>query len=152
MAKINYSIKGSKKGQPFNIYVRLRHKKTDLCVPIGKSIYKDNWSQTTQSVKQRLENDNLIDPFTNEDKVKLNDYLSRFKVYLLNEFNDRTGNLNTEWLKSVVEKFRQLEAGESPGGITVCDYIQLYIDGAKNQYNDGLKVRLNLQKKKEIEK
>src|ERR1035437_7220670 len=90
MAKINYSIRSTKTRQPVSIYVRLRDGKADLVAPIGKSIYPENWSQMTQLTKQRITNDDLIDPFTTEMKAGLDDYLTKFKVFLLSENNNST--------------------------------------------------------------
>ena len=124
MPTINYSLRVKKRGKPSSIYVRLRDgRAVDLVAPIGKSIFPKYWSDSKQACKQRI-NDPL---FTEQDKIKLDDSLTEFKAYLLKEYNNRKGEANTDWLKGIINKFN----GITPGEITVCSYIQSFIDDAQ---------------------
>lgn len=98
------------------IYVRLSAgRKVDLIVKTGLIVDPKCWSNTTQSIKQRIrtpDDDALI------KKLKgLKDHIER-------EFKNRFGEYSKEWLNDVVYQFHN---NKSIGAKTLNDFIDLFI-------------------------
>lgn len=95
MATINFFVSG-KKRDLVPIYVRVcAGRKKDFIVPSGFKVDPQTWSNTTQTIKQRIRSD---------DDNKFIENLAGLKKYLDNEIRN-PGEYSKEWLQSVIDKY-----------------------------------------------
>ncbi|MCU4156857.1 site-specific integrase [Carboxylicivirga sp. A043] len=144
MATIKFFIRPSKKkiDKPVNIYIRFKSgTSVDQTSKSTLFILHQNWSNDTQSIRQRAE---IKDKDEFKDKIK---NLRRFIEDEFLEYHDKT-NLPKDWLKKTIDKFFNPEH-YTEEKITLFSFIENYIVQSKNRINPstGKKIALSTLKK-----
>jgi len=120
MATINYFVSG-KKRKLVPVYCRLSAgREIDLIVSSGLTVDPHTWSNTTQSIKQRIRTD------ADEKFVK---NLSGLKEHIVNEIRNYSEEYSKEWLNNVIYKYHNKRAADAT---TLNEYIDQFIKDAKS--------------------
>ncbi len=133
MATVKYFLRGQNE-QP-NIYIRLRDGiNTDLKVITGWVISPNYWSIKKGVIKDTSEF---------QDKINFQNKLDKLKLKVFESLNADKGNgteINKEWLKTVIEKYKNPALEEKS------EYLSQLLTDYKNE----MKVKINLKTKKPI--
>ncbi|NLO04096.1 MAG: site-specific integrase [Bacteroidales bacterium] len=119
MASVNYIVRG-KKRKLVPIYVRfLSGRDTDFLVNSGLKVNPAQWSNRTQSLRQRIKTD------ADEDFLKK---LSGLKDHLNNEIKVYAGEYSKDWLTSVIESYHSISVETAS---TLNGFIEDFISRAE---------------------
>lgn len=120
MATFRFHVIGTKK-QSVIIHVRFSAGRgNNFKVPSGFIVNPKQWSNTTQTIKQRIRSDA-------DDKFIKN--LSDLKEHINNELRNNRGEYSKEWLQEVIYKFHNKKSADAT---TLNEYISQFIEEAKN--------------------
>lgn len=122
---VNYFV-NAKKRNLAPIYVRFSAGRgTDLIVKSGLHVEPDRWSNTTQTIKQRIHTD---------DDDKLIKRLKELKDQVESEFKSYNGTFSKEWLIALIYRFHNKKDVEAK---TLNEYIEKFIEDAKKGNRKG---------------
>jgi site-specific recombinase XerD len=111
----------AKKRDLVPIYVRLSAGRgTDLIVKSGLFVKPGRWSNTTQTIKQRIR--------TDDDETLVNK-LNILRGYIDKEFKLNSVVKSKEWLQSAVDKFHNKKSTDAKN---LNDYVEVFIQDIKN--------------------
>jgi len=120
MPTVNYFVSG-KKRKLVPVYIRLSAGRgNDLIVPSGLKVDPHTWSNTTQTIKQRIKSD------TDEKFIK---NLSDLKEQIIGEIRTYYGEYSKEWLQDIIYKFHNKKSSNAK---TLNEYIAQYIADAES--------------------
>ena len=144
MATIKLFIRPStkKKDKPVNIYVRFKSgAKIDQTALSTLLVLKGNWSNETQTIRQRAD-------IKNKDDFKRK--LTNLKRFIEDEFNEVANKdaLGKEWLKTTIDKFFNPDKYKE-SRITLFRFIEDFIEQSKERINpsSGKKISSSTLKK-----
>lgn len=115
MATINYFVR-AKQRKLVPVYVRvIAGRGADLIVPSGLTVDPKTWSNTTQTIKQRIRSE------ADETFIK---NLAGLKEHLTNECRNYAGQCSKEWLQDIIYKYHNKR---SPDAANLNEYIDQFI-------------------------
>ena len=133
MATVKFFLRG--RNEQSNIYIRLRDGiNTDLKIVTGWVINPNHWSTKKGVVKDTSEF---------QEKINIQNKLDKLKLKVFESLNSDKGNgteINNEWLKLVIEKFKNPSLEEK----------NEYLSQILTDYKNEMKVKVNLKTKKPI--
>jgi integrase len=120
MATMNFFVSG-KKRKLVPVYVRVSAGRgIDLIVKSGLTVDPHTWSNTTQTIKQRIRTD---------DDEKLIKKLKELRDNVESEIRNNHIDYSKEWLQTVIDKFHNKKAADAK---TLNEYIAQYIKDAES--------------------
>jgi len=121
MASVNYFV-SAKVRKLAPIYIRLSAGRgVDIIAKSGFSVDPRTWSNSTQTIKQRIKS---------ESDEELITQLNGLYDYIISEIKLRSDGLTKEWLNEVVYKFNHHNRTED--ALTLNDFIEKFISDASN--------------------
>lgn len=137
MATVNYFV-SAKKRKTAPIYVRLSAGRgTDLIVKSGFLVAPGEWSNKTQTIKQRIRTEN---------EENFAEKLKKLKNSIEDEVKDYGKELTKEWLTGVIFRYHNKKDADAK---TLNEYIESYIkaiEGGEKKTKNGLNVTISTAK------
>jgi hypothetical protein len=132
MATVNLVVKSKMNGTLATIYLRFRQGRgIDITVPTYLTVAPKNWSNKTQTYKQRM----ITPEYSEELKEKQESELKALKEFVGKAHSSLKGDKPTkEWLSDTINKFEELQKPPKPlpDVETLNQYIERFISEAKS--------------------
>lgn len=139
MATINYRINKKAVNDPTKVYVRFRGKDFDCEVPTEILVFKKDWSESKQKIKNTASTDKI--------RKEIDGSLKELEDFIFNSYNKdyKEGkNINSIWLKLQINLYsNQPTNTEEDINVFLTAYANKFIEESKSRTNRRTGKKLN---------